>query len=105
MKAKLITELSGKVCEGEHQEPHGTLQHVVHMPHVGVICQIKLGGAGLQYKRPGMDALVIQTPELIKLFETLEPALAAAPADAQGNKVETRPAQVDDLGAAMAEPH
>jgi hypothetical protein len=99
MKAKIITELSGKIVDGDHQEPHGTLQHVVHMPHIGVICQIKLGGSGLQYKRPGMDPLVIKTADLIKLFETLEPKLAAPPADARGNSVETRPEQVDDLGA------
>lgn len=56
MKAKIITLLKSKVEDGEYFEPHGTLQHVAHMPHPGVICLLKLGPAGLQYSRGEMTA-------------------------------------------------
>ena len=95
MNAKIITGLShAKINEGDHQEPFGTLQHVAHFPHTGVICQIKLGAAGLQYKR-GEIVAVIPTAELIKFFEAAYPPFAEPP---NGN---TRPAEVDALGAPL----
>jgi hypothetical protein len=93
MKAKIVTGLTGTATEGEHFEPHGTLQHVAHLPRPGVICQLKLGANGLQYCRGGVATHVIQLKELIALFEKLEPKFGEAP---NGN---TRPREVDELGA------
>jgi hypothetical protein len=93
MKAKLITNLTSSAAEGEHFEAHGTLQHVAYFPHPGVICQVKLGPGGLQYSRPGVTPHVIPLAELVGLFEKLEPKFAERP-DAQ-----TRPREVDSLGA------
>lgn len=95
MKAKIVTQLSGTATDGEHFEPHGTLQHVVHIPQPGVICQLKLGAAGLQYSRAGVMTHVIPREQLIALFEKLEPKFAERP---NGN---TRPREVDELGAAL----
>jgi hypothetical protein len=93
MKAKIISNLSGTAVAGDHFEPHGTLQHVAHIPRPGVICQLKLGANGLQYSRAGVTTLVIPRAELVALFEKLEPKFAALP---DGN---TRPKEVDELGA------
>jgi hypothetical protein len=93
MKAKIISKLSGATSDGEHYEPHGTLQHVAHIPLPGVICQLKLGAAGLQYVRGGVITHVIPREELVALFEKLEPKFAERP---DGN---TRPREVDELGA------
>jgi hypothetical protein len=95
MKAKIITQLSGTATVGEHHEPHGTLQHVAHIPVPGVICQLKLGAAGLQYVRAGVTMHVIPTSELTKLFESLEPQFGEKP---NGN---TRPGEVDENGAGV----
>jgi hypothetical protein len=95
MKAKIITHLSGNAAHGEHSEPHGTLQHVAHIPQPDVICQLKLGAAGLQYSRAGVATHVIPREQLIALFEKLEPKFAERP---NGN---THPREVDELGAAM----
>jgi hypothetical protein len=95
MKAKIISHLTATVTDGEHFEPHGTLQHVAHIPQPGVICQLKLGAAGLQYVRAGVLTHVIPREELIALFEKLEPQFAERP---NGN---TRPHEVDDLGAGL----
>lgn len=62
----------------QHFEPHGTLAHVAHFPHPGVICQLKLGPGGLQYKR-GEKVAVIPFAELIDLFERADPEFARAP--------------------------
>jgi hypothetical protein len=78
MKATLHTKLTGKAAPGEHLEPFGTLQHVAHFPHDGVICQLKLGQAGLQYQR-GDLVHVIPTPELIAYFEKADPKFAEKP--------------------------
>lgn len=95
MKAKIITGLTHTdINDGDHQEPHGTLQHVALFPFTGVICQLKLGAAGLQYQR-GETVAVLPTAELVKLFETAHPAFAEPP---NGN---TRPAEVDSLGAPL----
>jgi hypothetical protein len=93
MKAKIISHLTGTTTDGEHHEPHGTLQHVAHIPQPGVICQLKLGAAGLQYVRAGVTTHAIPHEELIALFEKLEPKFADRP---NGN---TRPAEVDENGA------
>jgi hypothetical protein len=93
MKAKIISNLSGASADGNHYEPHGTLQHVAHIPAPGVICQFKLGAAGLQYVRAGVTTHVIPREELVALFEKLEPKFAERP---NGN---TRPKEVDELGA------
>lgn len=95
MKSKIITHLSGIASDGDHFEPHGTLQHVAHIPQPGVICQLKLGAAGLQYTRPGCVTHVIPRGQLIALFEKLEPKFAEPP---NGN---TRPRDVDELGAGL----
>lgn len=93
MNAKIITGLTpAAVTDGDHFEPHGTLQHVAHYPFTGVCCLLKLGAAGLQYQRGPVTA-VIPFAELVKLFETAHPAFAEPP---NGN---TRPAEVDALGA------
>ena len=95
MNAKIITGLThATITDGDHLEPFGTLQHVAHCPHIGVLCLLKLGAAGLQYKR-GETTAVITTAELIRLFETAHPPFAAPP---DGN---TRPAEVDELGAGL----
>ena len=78
MKTKLITQLTATLADGDHHEPHGTINHVAHFPHEGVICQLKLGAAGLQYQR-GEHHAVIPTAELIALFETLHPPFAEPP--------------------------
>ena len=78
MKTKLITNLTAMLAEGDHHEPHGTLQHVAHFPHEGCICQLKLGAAGLQYQR-GEHHVAIPIAELINLFETLHPPFAEPP--------------------------
>jgi hypothetical protein len=78
MKAKIITGLSGKIADGEHSEPHGTLQHVLHTPHEGVFCLLRLGEAGLQYQR-GAELAVIPHAELVRLFESLHPKFAEPP--------------------------
>jgi hypothetical protein len=96
MKAKIISNLSGTSTVGDHYEPHGTLQHVAHIPLPGVICQLKLGSAGLQYTRAGVMMHVIPREELLALFEKLEPRFAERP---NGN---TRPREVDELGAPAA---
>jgi hypothetical protein len=93
MKAKIISRLSGTCADGNHDEPHGTLQHVAHIPAPGVICQLKLGAAGLQYTRAGVTTHVIPREELVALFEKLEPRFAERP---NGN---TRPREVDEVGA------
>lgn len=93
MKAKILSQLTAVVADGQHFEPHGTLQHVAHIPQPGVICQLKLGAAGLQYSRAGVTTHVIPREELIALFEKLEPRFAERP---NGN---THPQQVDELGA------
>jgi hypothetical protein len=93
MKAKIISNLSGTSAAGDHYEPHGTLQHVAHIPAPGVICQLKLGAAGLQYTRAGVTTHVIPREELVALFEKLEPRFAEHP---DGN---TRPREVDEFGA------
>jgi hypothetical protein len=95
MKAKILSNLIAVATDGKHSEPHGTLQHVAHIPQPGVICQIKLGVAGLQYTRPGVTPHVIPREALIALFEKLEPKFAQIP---NGN---TRPSEVDELGAAV----
>lgn len=95
MKAKIVSKLTGVAAEGDHFEPHGTLQHVAHMPFVGVICQIKLGANGLQYCRGGVTTHVIPREELAALFEKLEPKFAEPPNGA------TRPREVDELGAPL----
>ena len=77
-KAKIITGLSAKIADGQHFEPHGTLQHVAHFPHPGVICQLRLGHAGLQYQR-GDHVAAIPTEELVALFEKLHPEFAHKP--------------------------
>jgi len=93
MKAKIITGLTpATVTDGDHHEPHGTLQHVAHYPFTGVSCLLKLGAAGLQYQR-GPTTAVIPFAELVRLFETAHPPFAEPP---NGN---TRPAEVDALGA------
>jgi hypothetical protein len=94
MKAKILSNLIASVTDGNHFEPHGTLQHVAHIPQPGVICQLKLGAAGLQYTRAGVTPHVIPREQLVTLFEKLEPRFAERP---NGN---TRPQQVDELGAA-----
>jgi hypothetical protein len=96
MKAKIISNLTGTATDGEHHEPHGTLQHVAHIPQPGVICQLKLGAAGLQYVRAGVATHVIPREHLIALFEKLEPKFSERP---NGN---TRPREVDELGAALS---
>lgn len=94
MKAKIVTNMTAPApVDGEHDEPHGTLQHVAYIPQPGVICQIKLGAAGLQYHRAGVTPHVIPLDTLIAFFESLEPKFAEKP---NGN---TRPAEVDELGA------
>lgn len=93
MKSKIISHLTGCATDAEHFEPHGTLQHVAHIPAPGVICQLKLGAAGLQYTRAGVTTHVIPREQLIALFEKLEPKFADAP---NGN---TKPNEVDPLGA------
>ena len=93
MKAKIISNLSGTSADGDHFEPHGTIQHVAHLPRVGIICQLKLGANGLQYCRAGVTTHVIPRAELIALFEKLEPKFGEAP------NGPTRPAFVDELGA------
>lgn len=97
MKARIVKDISGTASDGEHFEPHGTQQHVAHFPEPGIICQIRLGAAGLQYKRAGVVTHVIPRAELIALFEKLEPKFAEAP---NGN---TMPKEVDDMGAAIPE--
>jgi len=95
MKAKILKGLSATTADvGEHLEPFGTLQHVAHLPHPGVVCKLQLGQAGLQYRR-GDEVAVIPREELIALFEAAHPAFAAAP---NGN---TRPDEVDALGAPL----
>ncbi len=98
MKAKIVSSLSGIAAEGDHFEPHGTLQHVAHIPRPGVICQLKLGANGLQYCRGGVTTHVIPRAELIALFEKLEPKFGEAP-----NGI-TRPREVDELGAPIQSP-
>lgn len=95
MNAKIISNLTGSATDGEHQEPHGTIQHVAHMPVPGVICQLKLGAAGLQYTRAGVTTHVIPRRELIALFEKLEPKFAERP------NGDTKPLEVDELGAGI----
>jgi hypothetical protein len=93
MNAKIITGLSHTaVADGDHFEPHGTLQHVAHFPHPGVICRMSLGAAGLQYIR-GKTTAVLKMEDLIKLFEAAHPPFAEKP---NGN---TTPSEVDELGA------
>lgn len=104
MKSKIISNLSGTATDGVHFEPHGTLQHVAHIPRPGVICQLKLGANGLQYCRAGVVTHVIPREELIALFEKLEPKFGEAPRDASGAATNTRPREVDELGAPLA-PH
>ena len=95
MKAKIITGLTHNgIADGDHQEPHGTLQHVALFPFTGVICQLKLGAAGLQYTR-GETTAVIPTAELVKFCAQAHPPFAEPP---NGN---TRPAEVDELGAPL----
>ena len=77
-KAHVISKLAGEKNPGTHFEPHGTLQHVAHFPHQGVICLLKLGAAGLQYQR-GEHLAVLPTEELIALFEKLHPEFAEKP--------------------------
>lgn len=96
MTAIIVSKLSGEAKLGAHSEPFGTIQHVAHMPVPGVICQVKLGAAGLQYKRGGIITHVIPLPELIALFEKLEPKFAEKP------NANAKPAEVDELGAALA---
>jgi hypothetical protein len=100
MKAKIISNLCGPgapvSAAGDYYEPHGTLQHVAHIPVPGVICQLKLGAAGLQYVRAGVTTHVIPREELVALFEKLEPQYAERP---NGN---TRPREVDELGSPAA---
>jgi hypothetical protein len=93
MKAKIVTTLTGTVAEGDHFEPHGTLQHIAHIPVPGVICQIKLGAAGVQYSRAGVVTHVIPRAVLIKFFEGLEPKFGEPP------NGDTRPKEVDVVGA------
>jgi hypothetical protein len=93
MKAKILSNLAADISDGEHFEPHGTLQHVAYIPQPGIICQIKLGAAGLQYARAGVTPHVIPREALVALFEKLEPKFAEQP---NGN---TRPPEVDALGA------
>lgn len=76
--AKIIRGLTGTSTVGDHFEPHGTLQHVAHFPHPGVICQLRLGAEGLQYQR-GEHMAVIPRAELVALFEKLHPEFAEAP--------------------------
>jgi hypothetical protein len=79
LQTTLITGLkAGTTAPGTHFEPQGTLSHVVHMPFPGVICQFKLGPGGLQYHR-GPHHAVIQLPELIALFEAVNPKFAEPP--------------------------
>jgi hypothetical protein len=99
MKAKIISNLSGSAADGDHFEPHGTLQHVAHIPRPGVICQLKLGASGLQYCRAGVMTHVIPREQLIALFEKLEPKFAELPLNASGAAANTRPKEVDELGA------
>jgi len=96
MKAKIVTQLSGTANDGDHFEPHGTVQHVAYIPQPGVICQLKLGANGLQYARAGVMTHVVPREQLIALFEKLEPKFAEKP---NGN---TRPSQVDENGAGIA---
>lgn len=77
-KTKILTGLTASIADGEHFEPHGTLQHVAHFPHDGVVCQLKLGSAGLQYHR-GEESAVIPHEELVALFESLHPKFAERP--------------------------
>lgn len=102
MKAKIITfnlstldssSLNFSVAAGDHFEPHGTLQHVAHIPQPGIICQLKLGAAGLQYVRAGVTTHVIPREQLIALFEKLEPKFSESP------NGKTHPLEVDSLGA------
>lgn len=102
MKAKIISHLTGSASDGDHFEPHGTLQHVAHLPRPGVICQLKLGANGLQYSRAGVTTHVIPRAELIALFEKLEPKFGEAPRDASGAPANTKPLEVDELGAPVA---
>jgi hypothetical protein len=100
MKAKIVTTLtSPPPVDAEHREPFGTLQHVAHIPQPGIICQLKLGAAGLQYCRGGVTTHVVPTAVLITYFESLEPKFGEGPKNASGAPAETRPQQVDDLGA------
>jgi hypothetical protein len=101
MKTKIITNLSGTSAEGNHFEPHGTLQHVAHIPRPGIICQLKLGANGLQYCRAGVVTHVIPREQLIALFEMLEPKFAELPKSASGDPANTRPREVDEFGAAL----
>lgn len=95
MKAHIIKGLKpANSAMGEHEEPFGTLQHVAHLPHPGVICKLMLGSAGLQYRR-GEHTAVIPTAELVALFEAVNPAFAEKP------NGDTRPAEVDILGAGV----
>lgn len=93
MKAKILSNLTASIADGTHFEPHGTLQHVAHIPQPGVICQLKLGAAGLQYARGGVTTHVIPREQLVALFEKMDPKFAERP---NGN---TRPQEVDELGA------
>lgn len=97
MKAKILSNLTAAVTDGDHFEPHGTLQHVAHIPQPGIICQLKLGAAGLQYVRAGITTHVIPREQLITLFEKFEPKFAAAPPISK-----TRPSDVDELGAPVS---
>ncbi len=96
MKAKIITLAApATVTDGDHFEPHGTTSHVAHYPHTGVTCLFSLGTAGLQYRR-GEDVAAIPLAELIRLFESAHPPFALKP------NGETRPEEVDELGAPKA---
>ena len=96
MKARILSNLTATVADGHHFEPHGTLQHVAHIPQAGIICQLKLGAAGLQYIRAGVAMHVIPREQLIALFEKLEPKFAEMP------NGKTRPNEVDVLGAPVS---
>jgi hypothetical protein len=75
---KILSNVKAEVTIGNHFEPHGTLQHVAHFPHPGVVCQLRLGAAGLMYQR-GKEVAVVPHDELVKMFETAHPQFAEAP--------------------------
>lgn len=71
----ILTHLKATPAAGEIQEPRGILTTLYDEPVPGFIRHVKLGSAGLVI-RTGLATVAIPLPELLRLAEEADPALA-----------------------------
>ena len=86
---KTVTKLTAQAVEAVWTEPHGVISAVHDEPQPGVLRQLRLGGAGLTFRRGALE-VGIPLAELIALFDGHEPAFGELPSANPKSKIAIR---------------